>query len=120
MTGPGGSSLMGPPADADGPELPELSAWQLDYRVEALRCTVALYARREQNDQREYDARREHDYFIGDVVRTYGVFLGLLTARPVTLTVGDPVIAEQGHPARTIPLTRKGLRRHRRRQDRKR
>lgn len=73
----------------------ELRAWQPDCRPAALRLAVALYA-------------RQQDYFLDDVVHAYGVFLGLLTARAVALTVGDPVIAEQDNPARIIPLTRKG------------
>jgi hypothetical protein len=105
------------------PAMTELSSCQpLDYRLESLRLAVALYGRREYDGRRDYDGdrdrdrdgrrdyddRREQDHFIGDVVDAYGTFLGLLTARPAGIIVGDPVIAEQATPARTTPLTRKG------------
>jgi hypothetical protein len=79
------------------PEFTELKTWGPDYRLEALSLAVRLYSGRPQ------------DYF-GDeaVVRAAGEFLHWLTARAVTLRVGDPVISEQGHPARRIPLKRTG------------
>lgn len=66
-------------------------------RLESLRLAVDLYAHREQDD------------FTGDaVVHAYEIFLGLLTARAARITVGDPVITEQGHPAEHLPLRRTG------------
>ena len=67
-------------------------------RLEALRLAVELYSRRPKDD-----------YCIsGRVVQAAGEFIELLTARPVTLTVGDPVVAPQADPAYHLPLKRTG------------
>jgi hypothetical protein len=93
MPGPRISDL-GPAAE---PVTAELVSCQPDYRLEALRLAVALYARREQDD------------FTGDaVIHAAREFLDWLTARPAHITLHGPVITAQGNPARTLPLKRSG------------
>ena len=65
-------------------------------RLEALRLAVDLYEGRDCDEHAEC------------VLRAAGEFLRFLTARAVTLTVGDPVITEQANPAQHIPLIRTG------------
>ena len=67
-------------------------------REEALRLAVELFANRPQDDHDEGWA----------VVKAAGVFTKWLTAPPVAMLVGDPVIASQANPALLIPLNRTG------------
>ena len=69
-----------------------------DLREEALHLAVELFSRRPQDD---YDEGRA-------VVRTAGEFTQWLTARAVSMTVGDPVITEESNPAVHVPLNRTG------------
>ncbi len=69
-----------------------------DLREEALRLAVDMYARRQQDSTDEGRA----------ILRTAGEFTRWLTDRPVTLTVGDPIIASQANPAQHLPLNRTG------------
>ena len=69
-----------------------------DLREEALHLAVELFSRRPQDD---YDEGRA-------VVRTAGEFTQWLTARAVSMTVGDPVITEESNPAVHLPLNRTG------------
>jgi hypothetical protein len=66
-------------------------------RDEALRLAVELYSR-----------RLTDDCISGRVLQVAGEFTEWLTARPVTLTVGDPVISEQANSAKHFPLVRTG------------
>jgi hypothetical protein len=79
-----------------GPLAP-LMCEQVNPRLEGLRLAVELYSRREQDD------------FTGSAVLHAAVeFEQFLMARAVRIRVGDPVITEQGHPARHSPLKRTG------------
>ena len=64
-------------------------------RAEALRLAVELYSHRPKDDCISHR-----------VLCAAGEFTGWLTARPVTLTVGDPVIAEEANPPVHLPLKR--------------
>lgn len=77
----------------------ELQTWAPDYRLEALRLAVALYAPRHQDD------------FTGsDILHAADEFLKWLTAdgAAARLTLDGPLISPQAHPSRTTPATRKG------------
>lgn len=70
---------------------------QPDRRLEALRLAVEMH--------------KHHRYRHCDddaVYESAGRNLEFLTAAAVTLAVGDPVITEQGRPARPVPLRRTG------------
>jgi len=109
-----------------------------DWRPDALRLAVELYARREEDDFTGADvldcaaqfsrwlgqhpgrldalslavdiySRRTGFYTGWEVRRAADEFLLFLTLDPaVTLTVGDPVITSQADPTVTLPLTRTG------------
>ena len=67
-------------------------------RAEALRLAVQLFAARPQDN---YDEGRA-------VVYAAGEFTAWLTDPAVTLTVGDPAVAEEANPAVHLPLNRTG------------
>jgi hypothetical protein len=75
----------------------ELATWHSDYRLEGLKAAVILYA-----DRRDWD-----DEGTGDaVLHAAGRFAQWLAEPATRIVVGDPVITEQGHPARHLPLRR--------------
>jgi hypothetical protein len=65
-------------------------------RAEGLRLAVQLWSHR---DSFELDE---------SVTRSALRFAGILAARATTISVGDPVISEQGHPALHSPVKRTG------------
>ena len=67
-------------------------------RSEALRLAVKLYSRRRPQDDCGGHA----------VLHTAGEFAKWLAARPVAITVGDPIIASKANPAQRSPLKRTG------------
>jgi len=69
-----------------------------DRRGEALRLAVDLHAR----------SKLDEDCLRQAVLRSALEFAAVLTAPAAVLAAGDPVIAEQGNPARHLPLTREG------------
>ena len=70
-----------------------------DLRHDALVLAVELFSHRTQDG---YDNEGR------EVVRAAGEFTEWLTAPPVSLTVGEPVVAEEATPAVYIPLNRTG------------
>jgi hypothetical protein len=80
------------------PVAAELQAFQPDYRLEALRLAVQLYA------------PREHDDFTGQtVIHAAGEFTKWLTARPARLALtAAPTTFSQADPGRNLPTRRTG------------
>lgn len=72
------------------------------FRSEGLRLAVQLFADQDHKDDQSRDRLAER------VIDTGGHFAAWLGARPARISVGDPVITDQGHPAQQVPLNRTG------------
>jgi hypothetical protein len=110
--GPGTAAAVAPKTEAvvqepavpgTGTHVQAPGEFRIDwFRSEGLRLAVQLFAHQEHKDDPSRDSLTER------VIDTGGHFAAWLGARPARISVGDPVITDQGHPAQQVPLNRTG------------